>query len=61
MSDRQKKNSRIVDFAFLADHKVKLKERKMRDRYQELAREIEKKWNKKVPVIQIEIMHLGQS
>ena len=47
----------IVDFAISADHRVKLKESKKRDKYQDLAREVKK--NMKVMVIPIVIGVLG--
>ena len=41
------------------DHRVKLKEIEKKDRYLDLARELEKLWNKKVTVISIVIGALG--
>ena len=38
--DQQKNPCWIVDFAVLADHRVKLKESEKRDKYQDLAREL---------------------
>ena len=35
---------RIVEFAILADHKVKLKENEERAEYVDLARELKNKW-----------------
>ena len=43
----------MVDFAVQADHRVKIKENKKRDKYLNLAREPKKIWNIKVMVIQI--------
>ena len=40
---KKKRTCRIVDFAVPPDYKVKLKESKKRDKYQDLARELEKK------------------
>ena len=37
---KKKRTCRIVDFAVLADHRVKPKESEKRDRYKELAREL---------------------
>ena len=49
---KKKRTSQIVDFAVLADHRVKLKERKNRDESQDLAREEKKKLrNMKMTVI----------
>ena len=36
--NKKKRTSRIVDFAVLPNHKVKLKENEMRDKYPDLAR-----------------------
>ena len=48
-----------MDFAVLADHRVKLKESEKRDKYRDLASEWKKLWNKKVTVIVIVIDALG--
>ena len=50
---------RIVDIAVPAAHRVKLKESKKRDKYQDLARELKKLWNMKATVIPIVIGALG--
>ena len=50
---------RIVDFAFPANYRVKLKESENRDKYLDLARELKKLWNMKVTVIPIVISALG--
>ena len=39
---KKKKTCKIVDFAFLADHRIKLKECEKRDKYLDLARELKK-------------------
>ena len=44
-----------MDFAVLADHRVKLKESEKRDKYLDLARELKKIWNMKVTLIPIVI------
>ena len=45
-----------MDFAVQVDHrKKKIKESEKNDKYQDLARELEKLWNMKVMVIQIVI------
>ena len=50
----------LWDFATVpADHRVKLKENEKRDKYLDLARELEKLWNIKVTVIPIVIGVLG--
>ena len=55
-----------MDFAVLADHRVKLKESEKKDKYQELTKELKKKlielkklYNMKVTVIPIVIGALG--
>ncbi len=49
-----------MNFAIPADHRVKLKESKKKDKYLDLARELKKKlWNTKVTVIAIVIGALG--
>ena len=55
----KRKTCQIVDFAVLADYRVKLKESKSRDKYYDLARELKKQWNKKVTVAPIVIGALG--
>ena len=48
-----------MNFAVLADHKLKLKEYEKRDKYLELAGEWKKLWNVKVTIIPIVIDALG--
>ena len=48
-----------MDFVFLADHRVKLKECEKRDQYLDLDRELKKLWNMKVMIIPILIGALG--
>ena len=50
-----------MDFAVLADHRVKLKESEKRDKYLDLARELKKKnlWDIKVTFIPIVIGDLS--
>ena len=54
-----RRTSRIVDFAVLADHWVKLKESEKKDKYLDLGRELKKLWNMKGTVILIVIGALG--
>ena len=42
-----------MNFAFLADHRIKLKENEKKDKYLNLARELKKLWDMKVTVIPI--------
>ena len=58
---KRKRTCRIVDFAVLADHRVKLKESEKRDKYLDLARELKKLYHMKVAVIPIVIGTLGNS
>ena len=44
-----------MNFAVSADHRVKLKESKKKDKYLDLARELKKLWNKQVTVVPIVI------
>ena len=44
-----------MDFTVLADHRVKLKEGEMKDKYLDFARELKKLWNMKVTVTPIVI------
>ena len=45
----------IVDFAFPADHRIKLKGCEKKDKYLDLARELKKLWNMKVTIVPIVI------
>ena len=56
---RKKKIYKIVDFAVLANHRIKLKECEKRDKYPDLARELKKLWNMKVTIILIVIGAFG--
>ena len=49
----------MVDFAVPVNHRVKLKECKKREKYFNLARELNKLWNMKVTIIPIVIGALG--
>ena len=44
-NQQKERNQRIVDFAVSADNRVKLKECKKNDKYQDLAEELKKKNN----------------
>ena len=56
---KKKKICKIVDFAVPADHRIKLKECEKKDKYLDLARELNKLWNMKVTIIPIVIGALG--
>ena len=57
--NNQQKKRELADFAISANHRVKLKESKKNDKYQDLARELKKLWNMKVTIIPIVIGALG--
>ena len=50
---------KIVYFAVLANHRIKLKEREKRDKYLDLARGLKKLWNMEVTIIPIVIGAFG--
>ena len=52
---KKKRTCKIVDFAVPADHRIKLKECEKKDKYLDLARELEKLLNVKVSVVPIVI------
>ena len=56
---KPKKTCRIVDFAVLADHRLKLKENDKKDKYLDLAVKSKKLCNMKVTVIPIAAGALG--
>ena len=56
--DKEKNTCQIVDFAIPADHRVEMKEREEREKYQ-LVREVQVLWNKLVTVIPTVIGALG--
>ena len=57
--EKKKRTCRIVDFAVLADQRVKLKENVKMNEYLDFARELKKLWNMKVTVIPVVIGALG--
>ena len=57
--NKKEKTCQIVDFAILADHRVKLKESEKRYKYLDLARELKKLWSMKVTAIPVVIGALG--
>ena len=44
-----------MDFAVFMDHRVKIKESEMKDKYWDFARELSKQWNIRVTMIPIVI------
>ena len=62
INNKKKKKKRIfhiLDFAVLADHRIKLKEYEKKDKYLDLARELKKLWNMKVTIRPIVIGAFG--
>ena len=57
--NKKKRICKIVDFAVLADHRIKLKENDKKDKYLDLARELKKLWNMQVTIIPIVIGAFG--
>ena len=58
--NKKERTCKIVDFAVPADHRIKLKECKKRNKYLDLARELKKKlWNMQVTIIPIVIGAFG--
>ena len=57
--NKKKRTCQIVDFGVPADHRVKLKENKKKDKYLDLVRELKILWNMKVMIIPIVTDALG--
>ena len=59
--NKKKRTCKIVDFAVLADHRIKLKKCEKKDKYLNLARELKKNklWNMQVTIIPIVIGAFG--
>ena len=57
-NNKKKRNCKIVDFAILAGHRLKLKESE-KDKYPDLARELKNLWNMKMTIISIVIGGFG--
>ena len=57
--DKKKTTCKIVDFAVLADNRIKLKECEKKNKYLDLTRELKKLWNRKVTIIPIVIGTFG--
>ena len=56
---KKKRTCQSIDFAVLADHRIKLKEREKKDKYLHFARELKKMWNMQVTIIPIVIGAFG--
>ena len=59
INNNKRRTCRIVNFIVPADHRIKLKESKNKDKYLDLTRELKKLWNTKVTFISIVIGALG--
>ena len=59
INNKRKRICKIVDFAVSADHRIKLKECKKKDKYLDFARELKKVWNMKVTIVPIVIGAFG--
>ena len=57
--EKERNTCQFVEFAMPGDHRVEMKEKEKREKYQDLARELKVLWNKKVSVIQIVFGALG--
>ena len=58
-NQQKKRICKIVDFAVPPDHRINLKESEKKDKYRDLARELNKLWNMKVMIIPIVIGVFG--
>ena len=56
---KKRRNCKIVDFAVLADHRIKLIESEKKNKYHDLARELKKLWNTKITIVPIVIGAFG--
>ena len=59
INKKKKRNCKIVDFAIMADYRIKLKECEKKDKYLDLARELKKLGNMQVTIIPIVIGAFG--
>ena len=57
--NKKKRTCKIVDLAVPADHRIKLKENEKKNKYLDLARELNKLWNMQVIFIPIVIGAFG--
>ena len=56
---KKRESATLSDFAFAADHRIKLKESEKKDKCFDLARELKKIWNMLVTIIPIVIGAFG--
>ena len=57
--NQKKRSFKIVNFAVLSNHRIKLKEYEKKDKYLDLARELKKLWSMKVTTVPIVIGAFG--
>ena len=57
---KKKRTCKIVDFAFPADHRIKLKEFEKKNKYHDLSRELKKLRYKRVMIVPIMIGAFGK-
>ena len=57
--DKKKRSCKIIDFAVPGDSRIEEKEKDKIEKYQELARELQKIWNVKVKIIPLVVGSLG--
>ena len=58
-NQQKKRTCKIVNFAVLADHRIKLKECEKKDKYLDFARKLKKLWNMQMTIILIVIGVFG--
>ena len=56
---KKKRICKIVDYAVLADHRIKLKDCEKKDKYLDIARELKKLWNMQVTIIPLVVGAFG--
>ena len=57
--DKKNRTCQIIDFAVPGDSRIEDKEKEKIEKYQDLAREVQKLWNVKVKIIPLVIGSLG--
>ena len=59
INKKKKRICKIVDYAVLADHRIKLKDCEKKDKYLDIARELKKLWNMQVTIIPLVVGAFG--
>ena len=57
--DKRERSCKITDFAVPGDSRIEEKEKDKIEKYQDLGRELHKKWNVKVKIIPLVVGSLG--